>query len=80
MPVLRKREYLELQNQELTVCKAVVEGTSRGYKMSFHFQPSGKLANMNVTTFSSLQGDTKHFKHAMNAMMWGSLKYPSNVN
>jgi len=35
---------------------------------------------MKVTIFSSLQCDTKHFKHVMNTMKWDSLKYPSNVN
>jgi len=35
---------------------------------------------MNVTTFISLQFDTTHCKRAMNAIVWGSLKYPSNVN
>jgi hypothetical protein len=36
--------------------------------MSFHFQTSRKLANMNVTTFRSLLFDSKHFKHSMNAI------------
>ena len=35
---------------------------------------------MNVTTFNSLQFGTKHFKHAMNAITGGSLKYLCNVN
>jgi hypothetical protein len=30
MPVLRKREYLEIQRQEQTVYKAVMEGISLG--------------------------------------------------
>jgi hypothetical protein len=41
MPVLRRREYLEIQRGEQTVCKAVMEGISPGWKMSC--QNSGKL-------------------------------------
>jgi hypothetical protein len=43
MPVSRKSEYLEIQREEYSVCKAAMEGISPGYKMSFHFQTSGKL-------------------------------------
>ena len=35
---------------------------------------------MSVTAFSSLQCGTIHFERAMNAIMWDSLQYPSNVN
>jgi len=41
MPVLRRREYLEIQRDKQTVCKAVMEGISPGWNMSC--QNSGKL-------------------------------------
>jgi hypothetical protein len=66
------------QREEQTVCKVALEGISHGWKMNL--QNSEILANMNVTTFIALQFDTKHFKHAMNAIIGGSLKDPSNVN
>jgi len=56
------------------VCKAVTEGISPAWKMSF--QNSGKLANMNVTTFNSVQCDTTHCKHAHDCHGVGSLKNP----
>jgi len=48
--------------------------------MTLSFKTQENWANMKVTTFGSLQCDTKHFKHVTNTIMWGSLKYPSNVN
>jgi len=34
MPVLRRREYLKIQRDEQTVCRAVMEGISPGWEMS----------------------------------------------
>ena len=60
-------QYSQLQLKEMRVF-----GISEREKQTTKLQ-------LNATTFSSLQCDTTHFKHAMNTTMWHSLKYPSNV-
>jgi hypothetical protein len=58
------------KKDEHNVCKAVMEGISPGWKISF--QNTGNIFQYecNKTTFSSLQCDTTHCKHTMNDIMW----------
>ena len=69
-PVWRKWEYLEIQRERNTLsAKLPWKALHLDGKWAFNLKPQENLANMNVTTFSSLQFDSKHFKHATNAIM-----------